>query len=307
MHASAGSGTNVWRDSKEGILQVDAAEFGRRFDREPFLVSHSLPGHPLLQLPRLIELARTLPEDSVEYNSGNIDVNQPTGLTPRTGLSIEETLRQIETCGSWMVLKNVDQDPVYRELLDRCLDEIQPLIEAVSPGMCRRRAFIFVSSPGALTPYHVDYEFNFLLHLRGDKTITVWNPEDRSVMSEIERERMVTGGHRNLPYQDEFAAKGKIFALRPGMGVHVPLSSPHHVKVGNHVSISLSITFLTRPGERVRALHTTNAFLRRRGFSPSEVGASDTRDSLKFFAYRIAELGSRAWLRLRNMRSGKTS
>ena len=295
------------RRAQARYLEVDPEVVRQRFDREPFLVAHSLQQHPLLQLPRLIELARTLPEDSVEYNSGKLELNQPAALTPRNGLSIEQTLYEIETCGSWMVLKNVEQDEKYRELLDTCLDEIQPLIEAVAPGMCRRRSFIFVSSPGATTPYHVDYEYNFLLHVRGDKTITVWNGEDRSVMSEVERERMVTGGHRNLPYKDEFAAKGKPFNLRPGMGVHVPMSSPHHVKVGDHVSISLSITFLSKPGERIRALHEANAYLRKHGITPAEVGASKSRDAVKFLTYRIVRAGARQWIRFRGMLGRKSS
>jgi len=290
-----------------GPLDVDAQELLRLFDREPFLISHSLADHPLLQLSRLIELARTLPEDSVEYNSGELAIGQTPALTPRNGLSIEETLRQIETCGSWMVLKNVQQDPAYSRLLDDCLDRMQPLIERVAPGMCRRRAFVFVSSPGATTPYHVDYEHNFLLHLRGDKRMTVWDGEDRSVMAEIERERMVAGGHRNLPYRDEFAGKGKTFELRPGMGLHVPLSSPHYVKVGGQVSISFSVTFLSAPGERVRALHETNAFLRRHGLSPRQVGTSRTRDALKFLAYRAAMLGARGWARLAGAPAGQAS
>jgi hypothetical protein len=293
--------------SSGNFLHFDTTEIRDRFDREPFVITHSLSDHPLLQLPRLIELARTLPAESVEYNAGNLSVYQQPELTPRNGLSIEETLRQIETCGSWMVLKYVDEDPIYRALLDECLDQMQPAIEAVAPGMMRRRAFIFVSSPGATTPYHVDYEHNFLLHMRGKKMMTVWDGEDRSVMSELERERMVTGGHRNLPYQDDFAAKGRVFDLRPGMGLHVPLSSPHYVKVGDEVSISLSITFLTKPGERVRALHTTNAFLRSRGLVPSEVGRSAQRDSLKFLAYKTASFGARAWSSVRRKLHGETA
>jgi hypothetical protein len=274
--------------SRQGFLQADRADMRDRFDREPFLISHSLPDHPLLQLPRLIELARRLPEDSVEYNSGELTIGQAGAATPRTGLSIEETLREIESCRSWMVLKYIEQDPEYRALLDQLLDELQPEIEAVRPGMSRRHAFVFVSSPGATTPYHVDFEHNFLLHMRGTKYMTVWDGDDRSLMSESERERMITGGHRNMPYEDAFAAKGKRFELKPGMGLHVPLSSPHYVKVGDEVSISLSITFLTDRGMRVRALHTANAFLRRMGISPREVGTSSGLDAIKFLGYRLA-------------------
>jgi hypothetical protein len=280
-------------------LDFDAAEMAAKFNKVPFVISHSLCDHPLLQLRRLIDLARALPQESVEYNAGSVAINQDAALTPQNGLSVEDTLVQIETCGSWMVLKYVEQDPEYRALLDTCLDQLQPAIERVTPGMGRRHAFIFVSSPGATTPYHVDYEHNFLLHLRGEKMMTVWDGDDRSVMGELERERMVAGGHRNLPYRDEFAAKGMRFDLRPGMGLHVPLSSPHYVKVGEHVSISLSITFLTRPGERVRALHATNAFLRRRGISPSNVGTSALGDSLKFLGYRASSFGARTWSRIR--------
>jgi hypothetical protein len=37
--------------------------------------------------------------------------------------SIDETIRRIEECRSWMVFKNVERDPAYRALLDTCLDQ----------------------------------------------------------------------------------------------------------------------------------------------------------------------------------------
>lgn len=276
------------------LLLVDQAEFRRKFDRLPFLIGHRLVDHPLLQLPRLIELARALPEESVEYNSGELDVHQDASKTPRTGLSIEETLRQIEHRKSWMVLKDIETDPEYAALLDACLDPLQALIDEVAPGMHRRHGFLFVSSPGATTPFHVDFEHNFLLQLRGSKCITVWDGEDRSVMSEVERERRNTGAQRNLPYHEAFAAKGYAFQLEPGMGVQVPLSSPHWVKVDDQVSISLSVTFLTKQGADVRNLHVTNAFLRRHGMRPSQVGSAPVGDFLKRNAYRAFDLYRRA-------------
>ncbi|MBX3221354.1 MAG: hypothetical protein KF795_12595 [Labilithrix sp.] len=288
--------------ARHGFLRFDPARLEASFDREPFLVAHDLSSHPLLQLPRLIELARTLPASAVEYNAGDLAIGQSPERTPRTGLGVEETLHQIETCGSWMVLKYIETDPSYARLLDDCLEPVRPHIERIRPGMSRRHAFVFVSSPGAVTPYHVDFEHNFLLHLRGDKRMTVWIGEDRAVMSEEERERKVTGDKRNLPWDDRFAASGRSFDLRPGMGLQVPLSSPHWVEVGAQVSISLSITFLSKHGARVRALHTANAFLRRRGITPGEVGASALSDELKFNAYRIAGRLDRAWARLRRTR-----
>ena len=268
-------------------LRFSPTDFREQFDRAPFLIEHNLADHPLLQLPRLIELASALPAESVEYNAGDIPVNQDPALTPHTGLSVDETLRRIERCNSWMVLKYVGQEPEYRQLLDSCLDQIQPVVDDICPGMTERKAFIFVSSPGAVTPYHVDFEYNFLLQIRGEKDITVFDAFDRSLLSEVQRERFVSGAPRNLVFRDQFADKGTTFHLKPGTGVHVPLTSPHWVKVGPSVSISFSITFQSRVSDKRIGAHSTNALLRRLGMSPVEVGQSEMRDAMKYTAHRI--------------------
>src|SRR4051812_44391072 len=90
------------------LLDIDAADFRACFDRRPFLIRHHLCDHPLFALPRLLELARTLPPENVEYNAGQLPVTCDPSLTPRNGLSIEETVRRIAECKSWMVLKYVE-------------------------------------------------------------------------------------------------------------------------------------------------------------------------------------------------------
>ena len=268
-------------------LEFDASEMRGSFARRPFVIRHRLANHPLLNLPRLVQLAQALPAASVEYNAGNLPIGQEAALTPRTGLSIEETLRQIDSHQSWMVLKNVEQDGEYRHLLDECLDALAPAIEPAERGMFGRQAFVFVSSPGAVTPYHADFEYNFLLQVRGNKTITVFDDQDRNLLSEADRERVVCGGSRNLPFADAFTAKSREFHLSPGDGVHVPLSAPHWVKVGAEVSISFSMTFQSKASARILALHRANRWLRQRGIEPREVGRSQVLDAVKFNAWRI--------------------
>jgi hypothetical protein len=268
-------------------LMFDGAQMLDNFDVTPFTIKHTLSNHPLLQLPQLIELSKSLPPESVEYNAGDLPIGQDPSLTPRTGLSIEETLRQIEKCRSWMVLKNVEQDAHYRQLLDECLDQVQPAIEAVCPGMTGRKAFVFVSSPGAVTPFHVDFEYNFLMQIRGEKFMTVFDDQDRSLLSELQREQAVQGAPRNLVYKDEFAAKSRTFHLKPGIGLHVPLTAPHWVKVADEASVSFSITFHSRASERRMGAHRANAMLRKVGISPRQVGVSPQLDALKYSAFRV--------------------
>lgn len=269
-----------WLNVPEELVRAD-------FDRRPFLIRHELGEHPLLKLPRIIELAQVLPASSVEYNAGDLPVNQHPDRTPRTGLSIADTLYGIEQCRSWMVLKHIEQDAQYAALVDQCLDQFAPALRGRISGMHTRHGFIFVSSPGAVTPFHVDYEYNFLLQIRGGKCITIFDGNDRELMSEPVREAMVGGAHRNLEYRDEFAAKGMAFELAPGLGVHVPLTAPHWVKVRDEVSISLSITFMSNESDRVRGAHSANAMLRKLGWNPLQVGTSPMLDSAKHTVHRI--------------------
>ncbi len=163
-------------DSGSSLLELDRETFLSKLNREPFVVGHHLADHPLFALPRLVDLARRLPAEHVSYNSGDVPVTTGLYKGPQTGLSIEETIRQIEECRSWMVLKFVEDDPEYRQLLDGCLDEVRSLSESVAPGMRKRQGFIFISSASSITPYHMDPEYNFLLQVRGKKRVTNLEP-----------------------------------------------------------------------------------------------------------------------------------
>ncbi len=275
------------------LTDLDRFAFATRFNRAPFMIGHNLTKHPLFNLGRLIELAQFLPEKSVEYNSGEVPVSQDPNLTPRNGLSIADTIARIEQCKSWMVLKNVEQDPEYRDVLYDCLDEMRPMVDQVAPGMRVRQAFIFISSAGSVTPFHIDPENNFLLQIRGNKHVQLFDAEDRTVMTEEQLEKFFTGAHRNMPYQTEFENRGNWYELNPGDGLHFPVAAPHWVKNGSEVSISFSITFQTDSSQRRQSLHRWNNGLRRFGWTPSNVGQKPWLDELKFVAVRCGRFAKK--------------
>jgi hypothetical protein len=274
--------------STRSLLDMDADVFRACFGRRPFKISHRLADHPLLTLQSLIELSKRLPESNIRYNRGDVPLAQKLYTAPKNALSIEETIRQIEHCGSWMVIRFIEQDAVYRELLNQCLDEIQPLSEAISPGMCRREGFIFITSPNSVTPFHADPESNFLLQIRGNKAVSLFDVGDRSIVPEEVLERFSTGGLFGLEFKNEYQEKAFEFDLAPGEGLHFPLIWPHWVKNGNEVSISFSITFRTRESERSGIVYNVNHRLRKRGFNPTPYGKSAARDAAKFYAFRAA-------------------
>jgi ribosomal protein L16 Arg81 hydroxylase len=279
------------------LLDFDEGQMRSDFDRRPFLIRHCLVEHPLFALPRLLELARTLPEKQVEYNAGDLPVSQDPKRTPRNGLSVEETLQRITECRSWMVLKYVETDPAYRALLEGCVGEVSAVKMPQARGVCGLEGFVFISSPGSVTPYHIDPECNFLLQVRGRKTMHVFDGSDRSLLSEEELERFHGGGHRNLVFKDEYQAKAHTFELEPGLGVHVPVTNPHWVKNGDEVSVSFSITFRTPSSEMRAVLHKLNHEQRQRGGVPRPVGAAPLRDQVRYNVHRLHRRLSRLWSR----------
>ena len=81
------------------------------------LLHHHLPDHPLLSIEALAQLGDSLPASEVEYNPGNVPIGIRPEDIPSNGLSIGETIRTIDTNGSWAVLKNIENVDAYRTLL----------------------------------------------------------------------------------------------------------------------------------------------------------------------------------------------
>lgn len=277
---------NSLGEAERDLLKIDATMFSECFGRRPFLLRHNIQHSALFSLPRLIELAKRLPAQSIEYNAGELPVSLDPKMTPRTGLSVLETIQRIEEYRSWMVLKHVEQDPEYRELLNSCLEEVAQYSQVLEPGMHDREGFIFISSPYSVTPYHIDSEQNFLLQIYGKKMLHVFYRFDRSILSEEEIEKLMSGAHRNLVFREKYREKTLGFEITPGTGIHIPITSPHWVQNGDEVSISFSITFQTAVTERNYYAYKMNAWLRRQGFTPAPVGQSVLQDSVKSFAVR---------------------
>lgn len=285
--------------NNDTLIEVAPHIIEQHFDRQPFLVRHRLNDHPLFDFSRLIELAQLLPEKSIEYNAGNLPVSIDGRQTPGNGLSVDETLRRIRDCQSWMVLKNVEQDPDYAQLLEQCLDEIRLIAGARISDMHQKEGFIFVSSPGAITPYHIDPEHNFLLQISGSKNVFIFDPADRELLPPEILERFHSGFRRNLSLDESHRDRACEFNLEPGLGLHFPVTAPHWVRNGESVSVSFSITFRTRESDCRETLYRINSVLRKIGINPVEPGRVVWRDAIKMGVYNAIRGCKRRFERVR--------
>jgi hypothetical protein len=262
------------------------ARFGEIYPEEPAVLDHGLVDHPLLTLEALAELAQRIRPIDVEYYPGDTPFGIDPLTAPGNGLSVQDTIRRIEECGSWMVLKFVEQDEIFNNFLREALGPLERAVDARTGPMHKHRGFIFISSPGSVTPLHFDPEHNVLLQIRGTKTMTIFPADDEVVVPAEEHERFHGGGHRNLPWRDDFAGRGRDFPLEPGKAVHVPFMAPHLVRNGPGVSISFSITWRSEWSYREEYAHNMNRILRKAGLAPSRPGRFPHQNHLKSLGYR---------------------
>lgn len=282
-------------------IVADPAEFRKQFNRRSFEVFHQMASHPLFSLPSLMELAtrtlKTRPRD-VYYDAGNIRVDQRWDAVPKRPFSAVEAMERIENCGAWFIFRSAQRDPEYRVFLDRGLAEIKELIGPdVDSQIMVEDIIIFVTSPKRVTSYHIDRECNFLLQIRGTKTLHVFDREDREVLSEIEIERFWSVDNNSAVYKPQLQSRAASYRLAPGKGVHIPVNCPHWIENDDNVSVSLSVNFQFKDAMRANA-YRANFLLRKLGLNPTPPGKYAALDSVKSFAVRPVVWAKKTYNRL---------
>lgn len=248
----------------------------------PFKMRHDLAGNPMFSLEAMADLANALPRDKVDYNLANLPVDVSGKHVPFNGLSAANTIKEIETCGSWIVLKGMEHVPAYKALLDELIDDLACLSGVSASAFDHRVALGFVTSPGGVTPYHLDSEHNFLLQISGKKTITILPHEATTTAEDTE---LSPAKSRYIKYQPGFAPLEQTFGLSAGDAVCVPFNDPHYVKNGDEVSVSMGITFHDLETWQRRKVATVNHMLRRIGLPQERAGIHSGKDRLKAAAY----------------------
>jgi hypothetical protein len=259
-------------------------EFRTKFDEYSFAFRHKLAGHPVFELGRLMELAQetqnTRPAD-LYYDAGTIDVNQRWDRTPKPEFSARDAIQRIEHCGAWIVLKRADKNAEYAAVLKECMAELQEFTGLnLDRVMKVQEVILFITSPKRVTTYHIDRECSLLLQIQGDKHISIFDRNDREVLSEEEIERFWSVDHNAPRYKPELQNHATVYEMRPGIGVHIPVNAPHWVQNGDNISISLNVNFQYRDTMRAN-LYRLNFLLRRMGLQPTPPGASPAKDKVK--------------------------
>jgi hypothetical protein len=256
----------------------------------PLLSSHELAE---LDLFRDASLARVLdahPRQDLQAFTMGTDPASPDDWTPvEVGdASGVDLLRAVATGRLWLNVLHVNRS---HQGFAKVQDELFAGLARLRPDLITEslHSTLLVSSPGALVYYHADAGPNVLWHVRGEKRIWVYPPQndyfvDRRILEDI----FASVREENLPYRPEFDQAAVTFDLCPGQTIAWPQNAPHRVENGDSVNVSLTTEFDTRGSRRRTLVYCANRFFSRRFRVPCrstrETGVSS---ALKQFTYRV--------------------
>jgi hypothetical protein len=273
------------QDGDMPVLTDPDGQFARNYNRRNFLFRHGLKDHLLFELPNLIALAKRPLHVGAYWSNGKVNANDPWGINRDARLSLVDTIANIGDNNSLVILKQIAQDPVYGPVLQDFLASVVALSgEQMRQDVVVGETTILISSPNRLTSYHMDDDCNFLMQAVGNKTLWVYDHNDRTLVSHEEREQYHMGNQNSIVYQESRQCEATAYELHAGHGVHIPVFAPHWVRNHDNISIALSVNYQLRPMLAEKRIYQVNSLLRKLGAAPTPPRISPWRDRLKLAA-----------------------
>ena len=270
------------------ILTDADGQFARNFNRRHFMFSHGLKDHPLFELPNLVELAKRPYHHQSYWSNGNVYVTDPWDINRSRRLTLVDTIANIGDNNSIVILKHVEQDPVYAPVLQEMLSRIVTCSgDEMRKEVVVGEVLILITSPNRVTSYHMDAECNYLIQAVGSNTLSVYDQTDRTLVPHEARELYHRGDYNSIAYDEARQNEATAYELKAGYGVHIPVFAPHWVRNHNNISVALSVNYDLAPMLAEKRIYRANGVLRTLGVTPTPPGISPWRDRLKSVAMNV--------------------
>ncbi len=199
-----------------------------------------------------------------------------------------EILQAVRRGRLWLNILNTQK---VDERFKQALDGLYAALARQCPGFetLTRSATLLVSSPDAQVYYHVDGPPNFLWHIRGEKRVYIYPPEDRRLISqEIMEDVFASAADEEMPYDRAWDDCAVVYQLEPGDGALWPHNSPHRVVNTDTLNVSLATNHTTKQSEHRKLVYLANRFFRRRWHLPfRSTSEQGSWPRAKVDAYRV--------------------
>jgi hypothetical protein len=265
--------------TKARIIEPQA-KFRTDWDVNHFIFHHNLATSPLFTLPALTDLAEQLLKiegpSAIRWKNSAAAVDDKWGQKPPSEqfAKVSDAIANLNASGSWVVLYRVQQVPEYAAVLNQALAEIEEMVgRPVIQDLTWKDSYIFMASPNATTPYHIDHECACLLQVHGDRVAHLWDQKDRSVLSELEIEEYYMGDIGSANYAEKKLEKATEYRMNAGTGVHHPSLAPHAYQNGPDYSVACGIHLCKKDIDQKARIWQANALMRRLGVKPAPPGS----------------------------------
>ncbi len=278
---------------------IDSGIDFEKFDNTPFKFSHKILNHKALSIESLSKALPRMPKGHVKYSKGFDDIGgdfDNAETTHKNNLTLKETIENIKTSNSYITVNRAEVDPSFKELYDDLIEDAERMmkLKGVGTKALVPKIFLFIASPGAFTPFHLDRHTTFLFQMRGSKQVAVFPQFNPKVVEPTQRECYADYGGLDLTWSEEMDQYAYKFDFAPGEGIHIPFISGHYVKNGTEdVSISMSIIFRTKQSQTWLDAMGFNNRLRKHfaklGIRLKAIGTKGSLDRLKAFLFPVVD------------------
>lgn len=245
---------------------------------------HNISDHPLLQMDEIRKLVKRIPKNGLFYSAGIKPESAiiGDGDTHPGKHPLDYAIDNMENADAYMFIIGPETDAQFRPLYLQLKTDLDDFCRRHGYRLTESKLALFISSPGAIAPHHMDHQHTFIAQIKGSKTIYQWPAQNFDVTTPQELEIFFARVTRELALKEEAEQWRTPYALSPGKGVYIPFAAPHAVTNGSEVSISLSIIFNTESTQKLQNIYRANYFLRKScHLSPSLPGESAWKDALK--------------------------
>lgn len=267
---------------------IDSEINPKDFDTNPFKFKHKMLGHEALSLDNLSKVLVNLPQDQVMYSKGLSDLNtnfDRAHIEQSNNMSIEETIENIKTSSSYIMVKSPETDPSFKDLHQSLVSDVNQVMmsKGVGKNAIEPKLFLFIASPNAKTPFHIDRYSTFLFQFRGSKTVAVYDQFDEKIVPAEIRENFASYGPQRPQWSEETDSQAQKFHFTPGEALHIPFIAGHYIQNGaEDVSISMSIIFRTNESQTwLDAMAVNNSLRAKLGMNVTPVGQNFGKDKMK--------------------------
>lgn len=244
-------------------------------DFNSFEFSHNLSTHSSFEIENIKKLITDLPRYKVVISSDNAELKtdfESILVNNKGDMDLDGVFSNLKNSQSYIALSGFENHELFKKIHDDIVHDIKKMLKKSKRNdfVTGATFWMFIASPKIVTPFHFDRFSNFILQIKGEKTLAVFPHFRDDLIPQVECEKYSDGEKVKTLWKEEIDSEAKKYHFKASQAVHIPYTSGHYVQNGQEdISITLSIFFHTKQTLRWSRAHRFNNRIRKLGLKPN--------------------------------------